>query len=203
MLGASLVLILSYLNSAVTRRYDKTFRSIDNLSTRDYFVKSFPFTLALLCAVLFLSLVDHYIPIYFPPYAGQLEFGFYVIFLILLGFLLAPIQAKFSDRMAVKEPELTRRFQNYASRIGIKHIQIYSVPWKPFRVANAFQVGPAFSYAVYVTDLLTESLESDEQDFVILHELFHAKRKHILKLIVPLIVILFLLYDIKAYFPHE
>ena len=197
-LGSSLVLILSYLNSVVTRRYDKTFRSIEGLTTKNYFIRNFPFTLALLCAVAFLSVVDYYSPIFFPHYAGQLEFGFYIIFLILLGFLLPPIQAKFSDRMATKEPELTRRFQSYAGRIGIKHIQVYSVPWKPFRIANAFQVGPSFSYSVYVTDLLTESLDKDEQDFVILHEIFHAKRKHILKLLIPLVIIIFLLYDIKA-----
>ena len=197
-LGASLVLFLAYVNSAVTRRYDKIFRSINALSAKDYFIKNLPFTLTLLCAVLFLALADFFIPIYIPNYAGQLEFSFYIIFLILLAFLLSPIQAKFSDRMAVKEPALTTRFQSYAARIGIKRIQIYSVPWKPFRVANAFQVGPVFSYAVYVTDLLTESLDSDEQDFVILHEIYHAKRKHILKLIIPLFAIVFLLYDMSA-----
>ena len=100
--------------------------------------------------------------------------------------------------MATKELELTRRFQSYASRIRIKYIQVYSVPWKPLQIANAFQVWPAFSYSVYVADLLTESLDKDENDFVILHEIFHPKRKHILKLLIPLVIIIFLLYGIKA-----
>ena len=147
-LSVSLVLFLAYVNSAVTKRYDKILRSINDLSAKDYFVKNMPFTLTFLGAVAFLALADHFIPSYIPYYAGQLEFCFYIIFLILLAFLLSPIQAKFSDRMAVKEPALTARFQNYAARIDIKRIQIYSVPWKPFRIANAFQVGPAFSYAV-------------------------------------------------------
>lgn len=192
-----LVVVLGLANSLSQKSYDRHARGIDAPDARSYFIRNAPMTIVLVISAILLILSVHFIDQYLVKYSGSLNFLAFLLILFLTTFMLSPVQSLFADRMAEIDPVLTERFGNFASQLGVRNIRIFSVPWKPYRIANAFQVGPALSYSVYVTDFLIEGLKRDELDFVILHELFHAKRKHILKTLLPTMGILFLLGSMK------
>lgn len=189
---------LNYLHSIIWQRFDRKYRFIGEATTKDYFLRNLPTSIAFFPSLSILILAVHFIPIYFPRYSDPLEFIVYYAAIIMAIFLVSPIQAIFSNDLAEINAELTERFRKFATTFGIRNVQIYSVPWSKFKVANAFQMGPALSYTVHVTDYLLENMNDKEMDFVILHELFHARRKHILKLVLEGSLVIFLLYNIKS-----
>ena len=64
--------------------------------------------------------------------------------------------------------------------MGVENVQLFSVDWKKFKVANAFQVGRR-KFSVYVSNYLIEKMSVEEVEAVMAHELAHAKRKHVAK----------------------
>ena len=84
-----------------------------------------------------------------------------------------------------------------AERAGVKLQQLYVLPMRRMRLANAFAVS---GQMVMVTDLLLERLDRDEVDAILAHEIAHLKRGDPAKLamanlaaaVVPMVALSFL-----------
>lgn len=188
-------MFLTFLKGKLTRWYDLRFRLVD-VPIFEYLKKDLPFTVTNLASTVFYAVALHYLNIYYKTYAEFVAFAvFYFILILGAIFILRPLQSSLSTK--ILNSDLTERFNNYSRKLGFRNIRIYSVPWTRFKTANAFQMGGALNFYVYVTDYLLDNLDPDEIDYVILHELFHANRKHILKLIFYASLMLFLLMSMK------
>jgi STE24 endopeptidase len=64
--------------------------------------------------------------------------------------------------------------------MGIPRVNLYSIDWRRFKVANAFQAGPR-RFSVFVSNYLLDNMTTGELSAVMAHELGHAKRRHVLK----------------------
>ncbi|MDG7044089.1 MAG: M48 family metalloprotease [Nitrososphaerota archaeon] len=67
-----------------------------------------------------------------------------------------------------------------AQRMDVDNVKLYTVDWRRFRTANAFQVGPR-RFSIYVSNYLLDNLSSEEVNAVLAHELAHAKKRHVMK----------------------
>ena len=85
---------------------------------------------------------------------------------------------------AITHGELRDRLFAIAMRAGIKLQQLYVLPMKRMRLANAFAVR---NQTVLVTDLLLENLSRAEVDAVMAHEIGHLRHRHPEKLIAVLL----------------
>lgn len=68
-----------------------------------------------------------------------------------------------------------------ANKMGVHAVDLYILNWRMFKVANAIQMGPD-KFSIFISDYLIERLSVDEVKAVIAHELAHAKRRHVLKI---------------------
>ena len=198
-IALSLVLIgfsfLELFKGKLEKNYNLKFRDVD-VPVSQYLKKEFPLIVIKFVSITFFVVALHFLNIYYAKYADFLAFLFYYSILIFGAlFLAGPLQSAISTRII--DNELTKRFGEYARMLGFRDVRIYCVPWTRFKTANAFQMGGALNYYVYATDYLLDNLSPDETDFVILHELFHARKKHILKLIIFASLIPFLLMATK------
>ncbi len=75
---------------------------------------------------------------------------------------------------AVTSGELRDRVFAIAARAGVKLTQLYVVPLRRVRLANAFAVT---NNVVLLTDVLLDHLDRDEVDAVLAHEMAHLARK--------------------------
>jgi Zn-dependent protease with chaperone function len=80
----------------------------------------------------------------------------------------------------ITDGPLLSSFLALARQMGIEHVDFYSVDWRMFKVANAFQVGPT-RFSVYVSNYLLEGMTEEEAKAVVAHELAHAQRRHVAK----------------------
>ena len=85
---------------------------------------------------------------------------------------------------AVTHGELRDRLFAIAARAGIRLRQLYVLPMKRMRLANAFAVR---NQTVLVTDLLLENLSRAEVGAVMAHEIGHLRHRHPEKLMAVLI----------------
>lgn len=196
-----LVLILGVLNIIAMKNFDSKYRNVD-ASILDYLRRELPIFTMEIFSISMLIPIEQYIPAYFPKYADAISILVYYIVLLLAAFIISPIRSIFSQPLKRFDPEVTERFRIYAEKLGIRHIEIYRVPWTKFKIANAFQVGPLLYYYVFITDYLLDNLTPGEVDFVILHELSHARKHHILKLMLVLSTVIFLLIFMR-YLPFD
>lgn len=186
----------SYISTAYHRKIYNRARGLE-LSTKEYLHLNMAELVGEIVLVTFLVVVQHVVPVYFPAYSGLIVSGMFYVAVLIMAFALAPLTSWYSQRMSTLDPGISNRFDLYAKEIGISRVAVYSVPWARFRVANAFQMGPLRYYYVFITDYLVSNLTPDELDFVILHELFHARRKHIARLMVAVSLLVFLLATIS------
>ncbi|MEO5618967.1 MAG: M48 family metalloprotease, partial [Candidatus Eisenbacteria bacterium] len=95
------------------------------------------------------------------------------------------------------------RLFELAGRAGVKLQQVYILPMRRMRLANAFAVS---GQVVMVTDLLLDRLDRDEVDAILAHEIAHLKRGDPVKLalanlggaIVPFFALQFLGWGVVA-----
>jgi len=81
---------------------------------------------------------------------------------------------------AVTHGELRDRLFALAARAGVTLRQLYVLPMRRLRMANAFAVS---GQLVMVTDLLLDRLDRDEVDAVMAHEIAHLRRGDPVKLL--------------------
>lgn len=100
-----------------------------------------------------------------------------------LGALVCFLRARTGIRLephAVTSGPLRDRLFEIAARAGVKLRQIYVLPMKRVRLANAFAVN---GQVVMVTDLLLTRLSRAEVDAVMAHEIAHLRRNDPVKLL--------------------
>ncbi|MDG7001344.1 MAG: M48 family metalloprotease, partial [Nitrososphaerota archaeon] len=101
-----------------------------------------------------------------------------VIFLVLARF---PLAIRVGQRaVPLTDEHLLASFHDLARKMGVENVNLYSVDWEKFKIANAFQVGPR-KFSVYVSNYLLEGMSAEEVSAVMAHELAHAKKKHVAK----------------------
>jgi STE24 endopeptidase len=148
-------------------------------TTKDYFVANiYLYLIALLPAFVLLGVL------YILPRIGILT----VVYVdgLLLGVVLFLARFPLSLRLGQKATPVTdaallSSFSGLAGRMGVPRVDLYSIDWRRFKVANAFQARPR-RYSVFISNYLLDNMSSEEVSAVMAHELVHAKKRHVLKL---------------------
>lgn len=172
-MATALLCVYSFMQARVERKYRHV-----TATWKDYFVANIP--------IYFFSLIPGFFGLgflYLIP-----EFGLWtivyvdaVITCIYLVFARFPIALRIGQRATrIQEGSLTVSFLELAKKTGIENVELYTVDWKKFKVANAFQVGPR-KFSVYCSNDLLEEMPVEEAEAVLAHKLAHAKKKHVAK----------------------
>jgi Zn-dependent protease with chaperone function len=148
-------------------------------TTKDYFMaNTYLYLVALLPGFLLLGFL------YVLPRVGILT----VVYMdgVILGVILFLARFPLSLRLGQKATPVTdtallSSFSGLAGRMGVPRVDLYSIDWQRFKVANAFQAGPR-KFSVFVSNYLLDNMSSEEVSAVMAHELAHAKKRHALKL---------------------
>ncbi len=147
------------------------------------FLKYFIFGILVLSSIISLS--------YLPPtiFTGIIEL---VAFMGITSFLLlwSPyIRNLIRHSTELDSPGINARLSAMEREAGIHEVRARVIDGKTFGVANAFCVG-VFRPKICITDLLLESVSEDEAVSLLAHELAHLKYRHVLKRILPTVVVL-------------
>lgn len=168
------VFLLSFSQFRIDRKYKHV-----TATPKDYLVMNIPFYL--------MALVPGFALLgfkYVLPKFGILT-AVYADGLLLIGFLFFarfPVALRLGQRaVPITDESVLSSFSGLANKMGISHVDLYSIDWKKFKIANAFQAGPS-KFSVFVSNYLLENMTSEEVNAVMAHELAHAKRKHVLKI---------------------
>lgn len=87
-----------------------------------------------------------------------------------------------------------------AGRLGVEVGDIYVLPRKKIKIAEAFQMGVQPKYfSVFISDYLLENLTKEEINAIIAHELAHARERHLLKTLILLVAYTLFLLNLYAY----
>ena len=106
-----------------------------------------------------------------------------VILLLYMSFTLLPRMLRISSKgLELEDPKLVERILGLSKEMGVKVERMIMLSWKKFKVANALQVGPR-GFSIYISDYLIENLKPVEVEAVVAHELAHAKKRHLLKIL--------------------
>lgn len=187
---------LSFVYILASRKYDVAYRNV-NVDWKEYFTRNISVVIFQVIAISILIPIEYYSPLVFHQDSDIIGFFIFYVIILALSMALAPLRSFFSLKMKEYQPDISERFHEYATQIGIHKVEVYSIPWAKFKIANAFQMGGFYSFYIFITDYLVENMNSNEIDFVLLHELYHAKRHHLLKMLVSLSVLIFLLATIR------
>lgn len=167
------VFLLSFFQFRIDRRYKHV-----TATQKDYLVLNLPFYLMALVpgfAVLGFN--------YVLPKFGILT-AFYADVLILFVFLFFarfPIALRLQRAVPITDDSVLSSFSGLANKMGVSHVDLYSIDWRRFKIANAFQAG-SNKFSVLISNYLLENMSNEEVNAVLAHELAHAKRKHVLKI---------------------
>lgn len=168
------VFLLSLSQFRIDRRYKHV-----TATQKDYFVLNFPFYLMALVPGLALLGFKYMLPKF-----GILT-AIYADGLLLITFLFfarIPVALRLGQRaVPITDESILSSFSGLATKMSISHVDLYSIDWKKFKIANAFQAGPS-KFSVYVSNYLLENMSKEEVNAVMAHELAHAKRKHVMKI---------------------
>ncbi|MED3765225.1 M48 family metalloprotease [Ureibacillus terrenus] len=105
------------------------------------------------------------------------------ICIITVAYISAPyIYNLLLPKRKLKERELLDRINLLSAKHGIHFNNIYVQSSKNIRIANAMVSGYIHKN-LYLYDYLVENLKNQELEAVILHEIAHIKRKHLVKLL--------------------
>jgi STE24 endopeptidase len=106
-----------------------------------------------------------------------------VILLIYTSFRLLPRMLCISSKdLELEDPELVGKILDLAKEMGVKVEKAFILSWKKLKVANALLVGHR-KFSIYISDYLIENLKPVEVEAIVAHELAHAKRRHLLKIL--------------------
>jgi STE24 endopeptidase len=168
------VFLLSFSQFRIDRKYKHV-----TATQKDYLVLNVPFYLMALVPGLALLGFKYVLPklgILTAVYADGL--------LLISFFFLArlPVALRLGQRaVPITDESVLSSFSGIANKMGISHVDLYSIDWKKFKIANAFQAGPS-KFSVFISNYLLENMTSEEVNAVMAHELAHAKQKHVMKI---------------------
>ena len=166
--------LLSFTQFRIDRRYKHV-----TATQKDYLVLNTPFYLIALVPGLALLGFKYVLPMF-----GVLT-AVYADVLLLIGFVFfakLPVALRLGQRaVPITDESLLSSFSGLANKMGISHVDLYSIDWKRFKIANAFQAGPS-KFSVYISNYLLENMTSEEVNAVMAHELAHARQKHVMKI---------------------
>jgi STE24 endopeptidase len=165
--------LLSFSQFRIDRRYRQV-----TATQKDYLLQNIPFYLMALVPGLFVLGFRYVLPkfgILTAVYADGL------LLAIFLFFARFPIALRLGQRaVLITDESVLSSFSGLSNKMGVSHVDLYSIDWKKFKIANAFQVGPS-KFSVFISNYLLENMTSEEVNAVMAHELAHAKRKHVMK----------------------
>jgi STE24 endopeptidase len=168
------VFLLSFLQFRIDRRYKHV-----TATQKDYLVLNVPFYLMALVPGFALLGFNYVLPKF-----GILT-AFYADVLILFVFLFfarVPIALRLGQRaVPITDDSVLSSFSELANKMGVSHVDLYSIDWRKFKIANAFQAG-SNKFSVLISNYLLENMSNEEVNAVLAHELAHAKRKHVIKI---------------------
>jgi len=168
------VFLLSFSQFRLDRRYKHV-----TATEKDYLVLNIPFYLMALVPGLALLGFKYMLPkfgILTAVYADGL------LLIIFLFFARFPVALRLGQRaVPITDESVLSSFSGLANKMGISHVDLYSIDWRKFKIANAFQAGPS-KFSVFVSNYLLENMSNEEMNAVMAHELAHAKRKHVMKI---------------------
>jgi STE24 endopeptidase len=168
------VFLLAFSQFRIDRRYKHV-----TATQKDYLLLSIPFYLMALIPGLALLGFKYVLPKF-----GILT-AIYADGLLLISFLFFarfPFALRLGQRaVPITDESVLSSFSGLANKMGVSHVNLYSIDWKKFKIANAFQSGPS-KFSVFVSNYLLENMSNEEVNAVMAHELAHAKRKHVMKI---------------------
>jgi Zn-dependent protease with chaperone function len=189
LISSILIVLLSLLQLRVDRKYKQV-----TANFKDYFISNVWLYILALVPGLFLLGYNYALP--------RFGINFTVLWvdsLILLMYLFLarfPIALRLGNRASpITQGNLFSTFSELAKRMGVSHVDLYSIDWKKFKVANAFQAGPS-KFSVFVSNYLLENMTEDETNAVLAHELAHAKKRHVAKFLALLLGTLMVSLDL-------
>lgn len=173
LVASVLIFLLSYSQFKIDNKYKHVTATI-----RNYFISNtYLYLIALLPGLVLLGFY------YVLPRFGILT----LIYVdgLLLGIMLFlakfPLALRLGQRATpVTDVTILSSFSGLAAKMGVPHVDLYSIDWRRFKVANAFQAGPR-KYSVFVSNYLLDNMTSEELSAVMAHELAHARKRHVLK----------------------
>ncbi len=166
--------LLSFSQFRIDRRYKHV-----TATQKDYLALNIPFYLMALVPGLALLGFKYMLP----------KFGIltavYADGLLLISFLFFarfPVALRLGQRaVPITDESVLSSFSGLANKMGISHVDLYSIDWRKFKIANAFQAGPS-KFSVFISNYLLENMSNEEVNAVMAHELAHAKRRHVMKI---------------------
>jgi STE24 endopeptidase len=165
--------LLSFSQFRIDRRYRQV-----TATQKDYLILNIPFYLMALVPGLALLGFKYVLPKFGVLTAVYADGLLLAIFLFFARF---PVALRLGQRaVLITDESVLSSFSGLANKMGISHVDLYSIDWKRFKIANAFQAGPS-KFSVFVSNYLLENLTNEEVNAVMAHELAHAKRKHVMK----------------------
>lgn len=188
LIASAFVLLLSFFQNRIDRKYKQVTASV-----KDYFVSNIPLYFIALVPGLFVISFN-----YLSPSLGNLTI-LYVDSVILIIFLFLakfPLALRLGQRATpITDKSLLSSFRELANRMGVQDVDLYSIDWEKFKVANAFQAGPR-KFSIFVSNYLIKNMTTEEVQAVMAHELAHAKRRHVAKFLALILGTVMIAIDI-------
>ncbi len=147
------------------------------------FLKYFIFGIMILSIIISLT----YLPL--TIFTGITEL---VAFMGMTSFLLlwSPYTRRLTKHSTeLDSPGINSRLSAMEREAGMHEVRARVIDGKTFGVANAYCVG-VFKPKICITDLLLESVSEDEAVSLLAHELAHLKYRHVLKRMLPVVLVL-------------
>jgi STE24 endopeptidase len=168
------VFLLSFSQFRVDRRYKHV-----AATQKDYLILNVPFYLIALVPSLALLGFRYMLPRFGVLTAVYADGVLLISFLFFARF---PLAFRLGQRAAqITDKSVLSSFSLLANKMGVSHVDLYSIDWRKFKIANAFQAGRS-KFTVFVSNYLLENMSREEVNAVMAHELAHAKRRHVMKI---------------------
>jgi STE24 endopeptidase len=179
-------------------RIDRKHKGITS-SRREYLVAALP----VYVIILFFTVIPQAIYIILTQVAGVMIFVYMnaIVVLLLYGSIkLIPSLFRIGSKgLNLEDPKLVERILTLAEKMDIEVEKMFVLSWKKLKIANALQVGPR-RFSIYLSDYLIENLTPVQVEAVVAHELAHAKKKHLLKILLLMLPPLLIGMNIFLYF---
>jgi STE24 endopeptidase len=182
LMATVLIFLVSYSQFRIDGKYKQV-----TATTKDYFLSNvYLYLIALLPGLVSLGVY------YFLPRLGILTLIYVdgVVLGILIFLARFPVALRLGQKaVRVTDGSLFSSFSVLASKMDIPQVDLYTIDWRRFKVANALQSGPR-RFSVFISNFLLENMTTEEISAVMAHELAHALRKHVLKITTLLLCVI-------------
>lgn len=156
--GFVIAIVLLCVYSFSQARMERKYRHV-SATQRDYFVANIPlYFIGLAPGLAGLGFL-YMIPTFGLWTILYVDATISCIYLVSARF---PISLRIGQKATrIVEGSLTTSFRQLSRKMDVENVELYSVDWKRFKVANAFQVGPR-KFTVYISNYLLEQMPADE-----------------------------------------